>query len=150
MDNIILTAALRLAGGGTPVFPCAKSNKCPCTPHALQSTNQALQPKPRPIAKSPIRIPDHRALAGIIRAVAGAAEGTRNTVLFWAGCRAGEMVGSGLIAVNTAVAILTEAALRAGVAAEGSRGHGIKGDRERAYRCLTTKKPPPRRSSMLH
>jgi hypothetical protein len=88
----------------------------------------ALQPKSRPIsAKPPIRIPDHRALAGIIRAVAGAAEGTRNAVLFWAGCRAGEMVASGLIAVNTAVAILTEAALRAGLPRKAAEDTALRG-----------------------
>jgi hypothetical protein len=247
VDNILI-AALRLASGGLPVFPCTKSNKCPCTPHGFKDAstdpavienlwrqhpgeligvptgdasgfdaldldprhvqakdwwreNQHRIPRTRthktrsgglhllfrhddrircgagrialgvdtratggyivwwPATDLPVRdvpiaawpdwliaalqpklsswrssssaksTPDHRALAGIIRAVAGAAEGTRNTVLFWAGCRAGEMVASGLIGVNTAAAILTEAATRAGLprrAAEDTALRGIK------------------------
>jgi Bifunctional DNA primase/polymerase, N-terminal len=41
VDNI---AALRLASGGLPVFPCTKSNKCPCTPHGFKdaSTDSAV------------------------------------------------------------------------------------------------------------
>jgi AraC-like DNA-binding protein len=59
--------------------------------------------------------PNARSLAGLVRGVATAPEGERNNVAFWAACRAGEMVAAGLLDSETAVALITEAAVRAGL-----------------------------------
>jgi len=56
-------------------------------------------------------IPDERALGRLVRIVAGAREGQRNNLAFWAACRAGEMVRSGLIGLETAAAVIAAAAM---------------------------------------
>lgn len=61
------------------------------------------------------RIPDGRALAGLVLTVARAAEGERNAITFWAACRAGEMAASGLLAVDTAAAVIADAAMLSGL-----------------------------------
>jgi hypothetical protein len=58
---------------------------------------------------------DDRKLAGLVRAVAGAAEGERNHVLFWASCRIGEAIRSGRIGEDFGTAVLEEAATRCGL-----------------------------------
>jgi Bifunctional DNA primase/polymerase, N-terminal len=75
--------------------------------------------------RSPVIIPDDRALGRLIRLVAGAPEGQRNNLAFWAACRAGEMARSGLIALETATAVIAAAAMRAGL---------IRGEAERTAR----------------
>ena len=68
--------------------------------------------------------------------VAGAREGERNSLTYWAACRAGEMVASGLLGADAAAAVIAEAAMRAGlpraeaertarsgIRATGGRGH---------------------------
>ena len=60
-------------------------------------------------------IPDDRALGRLVRVVAGAPEGQRNNLAFWAACRAGEMARSGLIGLETAAAVIAAAAVRAGL-----------------------------------
>jgi hypothetical protein len=75
---------------------------------------QQFSSSPRRIS-SRIRIPDDHALGQLIRFVASAREGERNTLTFWAACRAGEMVRSGLLKAEEAVALITEAAMRAGL-----------------------------------
>lgn len=62
-----------------------------------------------------VTIPDEYALASLVRKVVGAAEGERNTITFWAACRAGEMAASGLIAADTAAAVIANAALLSGL-----------------------------------
>jgi Bifunctional DNA primase/polymerase, N-terminal len=62
-----------------------------------------------------IVVPDTCALAQLVRLVAAAPEGERNALTFWAACRAGEMVASGLLDVESAVAVIAEAATRAGL-----------------------------------
>jgi hypothetical protein len=62
-----------------------------------------------------IRVPDDHALMRLVRLVAGASAGERNKLTFWAACRAGEMVASGLLKADRAVAIIAEAATRAGL-----------------------------------
>jgi hypothetical protein len=79
-------------------------------PHWLASA----MPSPPPSVPR-IVIPDRHALAALVRFVAGAHDGERNRVTFWAACRAGEMVRSGLISENTAAAVIAEAATRAGL-----------------------------------
>ena len=87
-----------------------------------------LSPRPRPpIPKT--TIPDNNALTRLVRLVAGACEGQRNELTFWAACRAGEMVGSGLLGCNTAVALIAEAATRAGlprIEAERTAWSGVR------------------------
>jgi Bifunctional DNA primase/polymerase, N-terminal len=59
--------------------------------------------------------PDRHALARLVRLVAGAREGERNDLTYWAACRAGEMVASGLFDADAATALIAEAATRAGL-----------------------------------
>jgi hypothetical protein len=68
----------------------------------------------RPRAES-VRVGDARSLAGLVRLVAGAHEGDRNNLAFWAACRAGEMVAAGLLDAETAEAVIADAATRAGL-----------------------------------
>lgn len=63
----------------------------------------------------PLRVPDDRSLAGLVRLVANAAERERNSKLFWAACRAGEAIRAGTLTETAAIAVLTEAATRAGL-----------------------------------
>jgi hypothetical protein len=60
-------------------------------------------------------IPDERALGGLVGVVAGAPEGQRNNLAFWAACRAGEMARSGFIGLGTAATVIAAAAMRAGL-----------------------------------
>jgi len=60
---------------------------------------------------------DAWALARLVRRVAGASVGDRNNLAFWAACRAGEMVAAGLLNVETAEAVIADAAIRSGLAA---------------------------------
>jgi len=54
-------------------------------------------------------------LGGLIRTVARASAGQRNSTIYWASCRAGEMVVAGLIGKSEAVEILVESAARCGL-----------------------------------
>ena len=54
-------------------------------------------------------------LRGLVRTVAGAAEGQRNRILFWAACRAGEAVRDGRAGETFVVDVLVEAATHAGL-----------------------------------
>jgi hypothetical protein len=75
-----------------------------------------LQPSSPPVRpESRVTIPDEYALAGLVRKVAGAAEGARNAITFWAACRAGEMAASGMIGADTAAALIINAALLSGL-----------------------------------
>ena len=72
--------------------------------------------KPRPSSDRPItRVPDNHFLAELVRMVAGAHEGERNSLTFWCACRAGEMVASGLLSAAAAIAVIAEAATRSGL-----------------------------------
>jgi hypothetical protein len=62
-----------------------------------------------------IKIPDQYALMRLVRLIAGAREGERNNLTYWAACRAGEMVASGLLAADSAAVVIAEAATRAGL-----------------------------------
>jgi Bifunctional DNA primase/polymerase, N-terminal len=93
---------------GLPVLSDAPIAQWPCW------LLTECRPRPRPF--SPIaRVPDHHFLSALARTVAAAPEGERNGRTFWAACRASEMVASGLLCVDTAVAVITEAATRAGL-----------------------------------
>jgi hypothetical protein len=51
----------------------------------------------------------------LVHLVAGARSGERNNLTYWAACRAGEMVASGLLGADAAAAVIAEAATRAGL-----------------------------------
>jgi hypothetical protein len=88
---------------------------------------QLLSPQ-RPAA-SRATVPDRHALARLVRLVAGASEGERNDLTYWAACRAGEMVATGLFGADAAAALIAEAATRAGlprVEAERTARSGIR------------------------
>jgi hypothetical protein len=94
----------------------------------LETLMPASPPASKPVAARVV-VPDSRALAQIVRRVARAQEGERNAIAFWAGCRAGEMVASGLLDADTAAAIIAEAATLAGLAyseAERAARSGIR------------------------
>jgi Bifunctional DNA primase/polymerase, N-terminal len=69
---------------------------------------------PRP-ATSRITVPDGQALMRLVRLIAGARVGERNNMTYWAACRAGEMVASGLLGADAAATVIAEAATRAGL-----------------------------------
>ena len=73
-----------------------------------------LMPRPRPSIQR-ITVPDQYMLTRLVRLIAGAREGERNKLTYWAACRAGEMVASGLLAADFAAAVIAEAATRAGL-----------------------------------
>jgi Bifunctional DNA primase/polymerase, N-terminal len=62
-----------------------------------------------------ITVPDDRALVHLIRLIARAREGERSKLTFWAACRAGEMVASGMLNAGAAATLIAEAATRAGL-----------------------------------
>ena len=74
-------------------------------------------------------VPDQYALTRLVRLIAGAREGERNDLTYWAACRAGEMVASGLLAADVAAAVIAEAATRAGLPraeAERTARNGVR------------------------
>ena len=73
-----------------------------------------LSLSPRP-AISRITVPDGHALTRLVQMIAGARVGERNSLTYWAACRAGEMVASGLLRADAAAAVIAEAATRAGL-----------------------------------
>jgi hypothetical protein len=72
---------------------------------------------PAPI-RCPLPMPSRapgRKLDGIIRAIARAHEGERNHLTFWGACRLAEMVAQSVLDRDDAIAIVIEAASRAGL-----------------------------------
>jgi hypothetical protein len=92
----------------------------------------------RPTTAAPrVVVPNAHTLTRLVRLLAGARPGERNSLTFWAACRAGEMVASGLLRADTAAEVIAEAASRAGlpfaearrtawsgIRAGGGLGHG--------------------------
>ena len=75
------------------------------------------------------RVPDDHTIARLLRTVAGASAGERNSLTFWAACRIGEMVRTGLLEARIAAATVAEAATRAGLSyseAERTAWNGIR------------------------
>jgi len=58
---------------------------------------------------------------GLIRTVARAGEGERNHVTFWASCRFAELVDQGMVGRDDAIALVMEAAARAGLPRDEAR-----------------------------
>ena len=52
--------------------------------------------------------------ARLLRVVQDAAEGERHRLLFWASCRAGELVAAGILDATTAQSALVDAAMNGG------------------------------------
>jgi hypothetical protein len=74
-------------------------------------------------------VADQYVLKRLIQLIAGAREGERNSLTYWAACRAGEMVASGLLAADVAAAVIAEAATRAGLPraeAERTARNGVR------------------------
>jgi hypothetical protein len=96
---------LEVLHGGTlaavPDWIIAKLNPPPPPP----------PPSPRPPISSALA---QRQLDGILRTVVTASEGERNHVTFWAACRF-ELVDQGVVGRDDAIALVTEAAARAGL-----------------------------------
>jgi hypothetical protein len=80
-----------------------------------------FKPKPRPpITPSSKPVHGDAWLRGLVRAVAGASEGQRNSILFWAACRAGEAVRDGKASEDFVTSVLIEAALHSGLDQRGA------------------------------
>ncbi len=68
-------------------------------------------------APSPPRVPDDASLAKLLRWVANAGEGERNSRLFWAGCRLAEQVAAKTMEQAYAVNLIKQAGAHAGLPA---------------------------------
>jgi hypothetical protein len=66
-------------------------------------------PQPSPLNRC------HAKLAGVLRTIATAREGKRNSITFWGACRLAEMVIAGTLPRDHAAALVVEAASRAGL-----------------------------------
>jgi hypothetical protein len=90
-----------------------------------------LLPKPKPpVAVLPrVKTNVHADLAieGVLRLIATAAEGERNSVLHWSACRLGERVRAGQIGQREAEALLVAAAAAAGLAEREARATARSG-----------------------
>jgi putative DNA primase/helicase len=77
---------------------------------------RALQPlAPKNLAPARGFKPTTGKIAGIVRVVARAPEGQRNRLTFWGACRLAELVAAGALSDSDAVALIVEAASRAGL-----------------------------------
>src|SRR5262249_43597073 len=79
---------------------------------------EALHPPqsaPQNVVPFPIHINAHRQFGGIVRTIAAAHEGERNSICFWGACRMRELVAQNAIGRNAAIEIVVEAASRAGL-----------------------------------
>lgn len=79
-----------------------------------------LLPKPAP-AQRPMRSMSQDRVDGILRLVANALQGERNTILHWGSCRLGERVLDGQLGANEAEEMLVTAAFAAGLAIHEAR-----------------------------
>jgi hypothetical protein len=75
----------------------------------------ALLSSPPRSTTSRVVVADEVTLMRLLRLVASARPGERNSLTFWAACRAGEMVASGLLRADIAADVIAEAATRAGL-----------------------------------
>jgi hypothetical protein len=78
-----------------------------------------LQSPPQNVVQFPIHIasasPASASLEGIVRTIATANQGERNSVCFWGACRMRELVAQNAIGRDAAIEIVVEAASRAGL-----------------------------------
>jgi hypothetical protein len=112
-----------------PAAGCTVLNEASPVPWP-QRLVETLQSSTTVAAAAPsARVPDMHSLARLVRRVAIASEGERNNLTFWAACRAGEMVRSGMLDTATAVAVIAEAARRCGLPpdeAERTAASGVR------------------------
>jgi hypothetical protein len=106
-------------------FPVLNDAPPACWPDWLfpQPTGQASSAQRRVV------VPDSAALNRLVQLVAASTPGERNNMTFWAACRAGEMVSSGLLPARTAALVIADAAVRAGLSpseAERTAWSGIR------------------------
>jgi putative DNA primase/helicase len=85
---------------------------------ALKPPPPIVQPSSREVKTS---AQAQRKVGGIIRTIAGAREGERNAVVFWGASRLAELVAQSLISSPDAIAIVIEAASRAGLPPDEAR-----------------------------
>jgi len=79
---------------------------------------EALHPPQAPppnVVQFPTHVSTHRQFEGIVRAIATAHEGERNSICFWGACRMRELVAQNAIGRDAAIEIVVEAASRAGL-----------------------------------
>jgi hypothetical protein len=79
---------------------------------------QALKPPPPPqrrVSMAPLKDYSDGRLAGILRTIARAPEGQRNSTTFWGACRLAEMVAAGALSDSQALDLIIEAASRTGL-----------------------------------
>jgi Bifunctional DNA primase/polymerase, N-terminal len=113
---------VRATGGYVIWWPAAGLPVCsetPIAPWPEWLRRQIVSP-PRP-ATLRITVPDGYALMRLVQLIAGARAGERNNITYWAACRAGEMVASGLLGAPAAAAVIAEAATRAGLPRSAER-----------------------------
>ncbi|MGK7863197.1 hypothetical protein [Falsiroseomonas sp. E2-1-a4] len=121
-------------GAAQPIYSAAPlfigmADPLPCRMVLLPGEDRVTPPAPaeltpppppqtmgRPIAPAGIDwgIGSTERLAGLIYAVRSAPDGERHPILFWAACRAGEMVAAGELEAGAAAAVLANAAMDGG------------------------------------
>jgi Bifunctional DNA primase/polymerase, N-terminal len=70
---------------------------------------------PHSVVQLPMHVSAHRKFEGIVKTIAGAREGQRNSLAFWGACRMRELVAQDAIGRDAAIEIVVEAASRAGL-----------------------------------
>jgi hypothetical protein len=111
---------VKAEGGAVIYWPAAGFPVLHDAPLAAWPAWLAPPPKPAPAPSyEPVgpRPAAHieAALAGLVRTIATAPPGERNARLFWASCRAAELVAKGELSKPHGEAVLIEAASRAGL-----------------------------------
>jgi Bifunctional DNA primase/polymerase, N-terminal len=96
----------------------------------------AREPAPPPHYISAPRAIDTPAIAerklfGVIRTIARAPEGQRNTVTYWGACRMFEMAAAGVITRDEAIGLTVEAAIRSGLPQHEAYRTAISAERGR-------------------
>ena len=121
---------MRATGGYVIWWPAAKLAVLSDLPLAAWPGWLCARLLPRPRSKNRrVVVADQYLLKRLIQVIAGAREGERNSLAYWAACRAGEMVASGLLAADVAAAVIAEAATRAGLPraeAERTARNGVR------------------------
>jgi hypothetical protein len=110
--------------------PCVNPSFCAACRVADQKAPWLVHRKPESSREiSRIKVPDEHALTRLVRRIAAARPDERNKLTYWAACRVGEMVASGLLDAKFAAAIIAEAATRCGLSfseAERTAWNGIR------------------------
>jgi hypothetical protein len=128
---------VRASGGYVIWWPAAGIPVLSDRPLAAWPDWLIVQLSSAPRSATPrITVPDGHAMMRLVQLVASARPGERNNLTYWAACRAGEMVASGLLGADAATAVIAEAATRAGLPraeAERTARSGIRAAAELAH-----------------